>query len=360
MALIQTISWNQQSGDELVYKFPSNNITLGSVLTVNESQQAFFFKNGVLYDSFGAGRHVLSTSNLPLLHKLINLPSGGETTFASEVWFVSKLEKRNMLWGAGGLRILDPYFRIPIKLSARGQYGIRIFDPAVFLKKMVGTMSFVTTEIIEDQFVADVVEAVKVAISQFMQEKGISINEIGASYRALSNYVAKSVDIAFEQYGVGLLNFNIEDISFDEKDVGYQKVMDGIAEKARLDSLGINYMQSRQLDIAQTAAGNEGTGNFMGIGMGLGIGNSLGQYVGNSFMQPAAMMPSFYVAVAGQTTGPYTFDVIQDKIKKGEVVPATYVYKVGGTAWVKACETPELASIFGVGAPPPPPPPPVV
>ena len=51
--------------------------------------------------------------------------------------------------------------------------------------------------------------------------------------------------------------------------------MEGIAEQARLSKLGVSYLQQKQLDIAQTAAGNEGAGNFMGIGMGLGVGNNL-------------------------------------------------------------------------------------
>ncbi len=45
--------------------------------------------------------------------------------------------------------------------------------------------------------------------------------------------------------------------------------MEGIAEQAKLNKLGVNYLQQKQIDIAQTAAGNEGAGNFMGIGMGL-------------------------------------------------------------------------------------------
>ena len=101
MAIIKSIYWEQNSREDLVYKFPFNNVTTGSVLTVNESQEAFFFKSGILCDSFTSGRYVLSSANLPVLEKLINLPSGGETTFSAEVWFISKLEKRNLLWGTG-------------------------------------------------------------------------------------------------------------------------------------------------------------------------------------------------------------------------------------------------------------------
>lgn len=359
MALIKSIYWEQEDREELVYKFPFNSINMGSVLTVNESQEALFFKSGVLCDTFGAGRHTLSTANLPILKKLINLPSGGETTFTAEVWFVSKLEKRNMYWGTGGLRIIDPYFQIPIKISARGQYGIKVSDSALFMKKLIGTLSYVTTELIEEQFRIDVIETVKVSIAKFMKENNVNINELGVSYKDLSKSVSRDLQAVYDEYGVELLNFNVEDISFDENDKGYQTVMEGVAEQAKLNKLGVSYVQQKQLDIAQTAAGNEGAGNFMGVGMGLGMGNTVGQMVGCAIqnMPQTPLLSSFYVAKNGQTTGPFTIDVIQGMIKQGEVTTTTYVYKVGGQAWVLAVDDAELSRLFSMMAPPPPPPP---
>lgn len=363
MALIKSIYWEQEDREELVYKFPFNNISLGSVLTVNESQEALFFKSGVLCDTFGAGRHILSTANLPVLNKLINLPSGGESTFMAEVWFVSKLEKRNMFWGTGGLRIVDPYFQIPIKISARGQYGVRVSDSALFLKKLIGTLSYITTDLIEEQFRIDVIETVKVSIAKFMKENNVNINELGVSYKELSKTIACDLQAVFDEYGVELLNFNLEDIGFDENDKGYQTVMEGVAEQAKLSKLGVSYAQQKQFDIAQTAAGNEGAGNLMGMGMGLGMGNAVGQMIGNTMqaMQPpmpqAPQMSSYYVAKNGQTTGPFTVDIIQGMIKQGEVTTTTYVYKVGGQAWVLAVDDTELSRLFVMTTPPPPPPP---
>lgn len=364
MAIINTLSWEQTSREDIVYKFPSQEITLGSVLTVNESQEALFFKNGTLCDTFGAGRHVLSTSNLPILGKLVNLPSGGKTTFTAEVWFVSKLNKRDMFWGTGGLRIIDPYFQIPIKISARGQYGIRIIDSAMFIKKLIGTLTNFSSEQIDEQLRIDVVETVKVSISKYMKENNVNINELGVSYRELSRTIIKSLSEVFEEYGIELLNFNVESIDFDEKDKGYQAVMDGIAEQARLSKLGISYAQQKQFDIAQTAAGNEGAGNFMGVGMGFGMGNGMGQMMGQvmgNTMQAAPLPPqppqlaSFYIANNGQTVGPYALDVIQGMIARGEVTANTYVYKVGGSAWTFAMNTPELAQFFAPTPPPPAP-----
>lgn len=360
MAIINSIYWEQNNQEELVYKFPFNNITMGCVLTVNESQEAFFYKSGTLCDSFTAGRHVLSSANLPILQHLINIPSGGDTTFTAEVWFVSKLDKRNMLWGTGGLRVVDPYFQIPIKLSARGQYGIRISDGGLFLKKLIGTIGFASTDLIEEQFKVDVVEAVKVSIAKFMKENNFTINDLGSEYKALSKVVSKELQATFDEYGVQLLNFNFEDINFDENDKGYQTVMEGIAEQAKLSKLGVSYLQQKQIDIAQTAAGNEGVGTFMGIGMGFGMGNNIGNMVADSIRQsgiatPPPPMSSYYVAKNGQTVGPYSMDVIQGMIQRKEIVNTTYVYKVGGKEWVFAGNEPEIARLLSLLTPPPPP-----
>lgn len=360
MPIIKSIYWNQSPDDCLVYLFPFKDITLGSVLTVNDSQEAYFYKNGSLCDKFGPGRHVLSSSNIPILNKIINIPSGGDSTFKASVWFVSKLEKRNLLWGAGGLRVIDPYFQVPIKISARGQYGVRIKDGGLFILKFVGTQAFITMDLIYDQFRVDVVEAVKVSLSRYMKETGVNINELGTEYRNLSKVIASELQNSFDEYGVELLNFNIEDISFDENDKGYQTVMEGIAEQAKLKKLGVDYVQQKQIDIAQTLAGNQGAGVFMGAGVGMGVGQQMGQAFGqmmnNNPVAPAPALSSFYVAKDGQTTGPFRLDVIQNMIAAGEILQTTYVYKVGGSAWVNAVQEPEIAQIFNTMAPPPPPP----
>jgi membrane protease subunit (stomatin/prohibitin family) len=357
MAIINSIYWDQKDSDELVHKYDSHEITLGSVLTVNESQEAYLYKSGTLYNVYRRGRHVLSTSNIPILNKLINLPSGGKTTFVTEIWFISLLDKRNMYWGTGNLRVIDPYFEIPVKIFARGTYGIRINDSSLFMRLLVGNAKCSSSDEVKEQFRVTVVEAVKVSISRYMKEKGININELGTEFPSLSTAIYEQLRKDFLSYGIVLLNFDIEDISFDESDPGYQKVMDGIAEQIRLKKLGVNYVQNRKLDIAEAAAGNEGAGNFMGIGMGMSIGQTIGNMVNSTIQQcepvpPVPQQDFFYVAVNGQTTGPFPLDAIKQDIVQGRITGNTYIFKVGGKNWNKAeVEFPQLFS----PVPPPPP-----
>ncbi len=55
-----------------------------------------------------------------------------------------------------------------------------------FLKKLIGTIGFANTDLLEDQFRTDVIEAVRVTIAKFMKENDVNVNELGSEYKALS------------------------------------------------------------------------------------------------------------------------------------------------------------------------------
>ena len=66
--LFDVIQYNGNQED-LVWKFPYNNLSIGALLIVNKSQEAVFVKGGVVCDVFGEGTHTLSSKNR---NKLLN------------------------------------------------------------------------------------------------------------------------------------------------------------------------------------------------------------------------------------------------------------------------------------------------
>jgi len=84
MALINVIKCDIVDG-EFCYKFPSDDLKLGSQLIVYPSQTAFFVKGGEILDAFTSGTYTLSSENIPMLNKVINIPFGGDTPFKAEV-----------------------------------------------------------------------------------------------------------------------------------------------------------------------------------------------------------------------------------------------------------------------------------
>ncbi|MBR1964380.1 MAG: SPFH domain-containing protein [Muribaculaceae bacterium] len=98
MALIDVVKC-EVNERELVYKFPSSDLRIGTQLVVHTGQVAFFVKGGEVMDMFSSGTHTIKTSNIPILNKLINLPFGGNSPFQAEVWFINTLSILNSKWG---------------------------------------------------------------------------------------------------------------------------------------------------------------------------------------------------------------------------------------------------------------------
>ena len=92
MALIDVISI-EADDQELVSKFPSDNLRLGSQLVVHPAQTAFFVHGGKICDEFTAGTYTLKNEELPLLNQLINIPFCSDSPFKAEVWFINQLHK---------------------------------------------------------------------------------------------------------------------------------------------------------------------------------------------------------------------------------------------------------------------------
>ena len=140
MSAIDLVKWNG-SPSLLAWKFPSEELSTWTQLIVNESQDAYVVRGGVYEGPFGAGRHTLSTENLPLLRSLIGIPFGGSSPFSAEVWYVNRVTNLDVRWGTPDpIQLLDPRYGIMVPVRAFGQYGIRIVDSKKFLLKLVGTL----------------------------------------------------------------------------------------------------------------------------------------------------------------------------------------------------------------------------
>ena len=90
MAIIDVVRFDGlKSRDWLIYKYPSEELVLGTQLVVQEGQVALLVKGGIVADVFYPGTYTLATENLPILKSLINLPFGGRTPFSAEVYFIN-------------------------------------------------------------------------------------------------------------------------------------------------------------------------------------------------------------------------------------------------------------------------------
>jgi len=138
--MAQVIEWKNPGPEDIVWKYPEEEITWGAQLIVREFEAAVFFRDGKAYDVFGPGRHTLTTLNLPLLTGILRRLAGfGETPFKAQVIFVST----RVVDGKYGVRAQTTDLA---PLLLHGTFFFKVEDPSLFVNEVVGGQKFYTTE----------------------------------------------------------------------------------------------------------------------------------------------------------------------------------------------------------------------
>lgn len=146
MAPMASVIKYEGDNSTFIWKHPCEDFNTSTQLIVHESQEAIFFMNGQTLDLFGAGRYTLETENIPLIRKVTNLPTGGQTPFHCEVYFVNKTEQMAIRWGTDSkVQYLEPTYKFPISIGASGEMSLSVADSRKLLIELVGTEAFFRT-----------------------------------------------------------------------------------------------------------------------------------------------------------------------------------------------------------------------
>jgi membrane protease subunit (stomatin/prohibitin family) len=299
MAILDLIEHANERSDELVHREPedeSGEFRLGSQLVVRESQRAVFFRDGKALDTFGPGRHTLSTSNIPLLTALIGIPFGGDSPFKAEVYFVSMREFTDLKWGSPQpIAYRDTELGM-VRLRAFGTYSMSVADPSLFVTQVVGTRGAFTTGLIED-FLRSIV------INEFNDMLGdvhTSLLDIQAMSRELADASRAALSDDFARLGLQLTTFQISSITPPEE---VQRRIDERSGMAAIGDLGA-YTQFKTAQAIGDAATNQGTaGDVASAGVGLGAGVGIGQAMAGAIRDANQQTPANAASQAEAATG---------------------------------------------------------
>jgi membrane protease subunit (stomatin/prohibitin family) len=264
--LIEIIEWLDQSGDEMLFRVPqqgSADFKLGAQLIVRESQMAIFFKDGHTCDSFGVGRHTLSTLNVPILTRLLSFPFGFNSPFRAEVYFVNLKVFTTLKWGTKDPVTFEDSKLGLVRLRGHGAYTIRVTQPLLFLNTIVGRQALFTTDDIQD-YLRDVIIA---RMNDLLGEKLDSILDLPGQYEKIAEEFKKGVAEEFSKYGLELIDFFISSITPPDE-VGRM-----IDQRSGLEAVG-DLDKFFKFEMAKGLA-NSGiagaTGNTMGMAAGVGL-----------------------------------------------------------------------------------------
>lgn len=142
MAIINVVRFDGlKNRDWLIYKYPSEELVLGTQHIVQEGQTAIFVRGGSVADVFYSGTHTLSTQNLPILKSIVNIPFWGKTPFSAEIYFLNTTVRLNINWGTTDpIQLIDPKYYVKLRIRAFGQMGLKVLDEITLFKELIGGM----------------------------------------------------------------------------------------------------------------------------------------------------------------------------------------------------------------------------
>jgi excisionase family DNA binding protein len=280
--IIDVIEVANQQQDEMVRRLPeygAGDFRFGSQVIVREFQQSVFFRDGKAYDTFGPGRHTITTANAPLLTELIGKVTDGRTPFTAEVYFVSMREFLDQKWGtAEPIPLRDADLGL-VRLRAFGTFSLQISDVALFVNKIVGAQGIYQTPQIT-RFLRGIIIA---RMTDLLGELGKGLFDLPSLYDEIgAGAKAKALD-DFANLGIQLKTLYINSISPTEETAR------AIDERASMGAIGDmqKYMQFQMARGVRDAAQAEGGGGLASAGVGLGAGVGMGSAMAQMMSQMA-------------------------------------------------------------------------
>ncbi len=277
---VDVIRWENPENYLLVKKFARNldEIKDNTNLIVDPGYGAIFVHNGKIEAiQTEGGKWELTTTNVPFLTALKSWKSLWESNDKASVYFVKTTEILNQKWGTKNpVKYIDPKYSFPVKLRAFGNLTLKISDIEKFWVNYIGTRSEVTIDEIKEV----VVDRLLQQITSVLASDSYSYVDIDAKRVEIAKKLESAVNAEIEILGLSITDFRIEDTNFDtETEKLIMKVSEQTANVRAMNELSDvnvkameNYTKTKNLDIMQEAAGNDGAlwgmvGTMVGMNM---------------------------------------------------------------------------------------------
>jgi len=198
--MAQVIEWKDPRPEDIVWKYPEEDITWGAQLIVHEYEAAVFFRDGKAYDVLGPGRHTLTTLNLPLLTKILSRIAGyKETPFKASVIFIST----RVFPGKYGTRAQTTELA---PLQVYGAFWFKAENPQLFVMEVVGGQNAYTTSDVNDYLRGFLNEKVIDELSRY------DLLTVFTKLDETSLTVKNAILDAFRRIGLDLVDLRFEGI----------------------------------------------------------------------------------------------------------------------------------------------------
>ncbi|UCH70835.1 MAG: SPFH domain-containing protein, partial [Candidatus Bathyarchaeota archaeon] len=267
MPIVEKVSWDFASAEDIAYRFPNLSLKYGSQVIVKENQWAVFFRDGKAYDVFGPGRHTITSKNIPLLTGALKALRIIGDIFECEAVFVSNSQFRAKFGGQAYSAPSGPV-QYQAELGFFGYLLYKVEDPKLFVVEFFGNRGASTSGDIENYIRGFINERV---IDDFAH---YDIFKLVKSVDETTDKVALKIRDEAARIGLKIIDTIFEGVKIPEE---ARRFASGMGQQA----MAMQYMK-------ETAeALPEGGGGAAAAGVGAGVGIAMGTTLAKT-MQPQA------------------------------------------------------------------------
>jgi excisionase family DNA binding protein len=287
--LIDIIEWTDDSRDTLSWRFPDEDkaIKNGAQLIVRESQTVQFVYLGELGDTFGPGKHTLTTDNIPILTRLKSWKYGFESPFKADVYFVTTRLFTGNKWGTSNpLMLRDDDFGI-VRARAFGTYDFRIVDPRLFLKEVAGSDHNFRL----DEFADTMRSRIVSVFSDALATSKVPLLDVAARYGELGDALLPLINpVVSAKYGLEITAFVVENVSVPPE---VEEAIDKRSSMAAVGNLSdfVKYQMGKGMESGGAGAGGMATELAVGLAIAQQMMQQGGGVLGGAGA-PAAASPA--------------------------------------------------------------------
>ena len=267
--LIDIIEWTDDSRDTLSYRFPDDDkaIKNGAQLIVRESQVAQFMYLGEFGDTFGPGKHTLTTDNIPVLTTLKSWKYGFNSPFKADVYYLNTRLFTGNKWGTSNpIMARDQDFGI-VRLRAFGTYDFHIIDPKLFLKEVAGSDQNFRLEEFADTMRSRIVSV----FSDALATSHVPVLDVATRFTELGEALLPLINPAVGQkYGLEITSFILENVSVPPE------VEEAIDKRSSMSAIGnLNDFVKYEMAKGMGSGGAGGAGMAAELAVGFGIAQQM-------------------------------------------------------------------------------------
>lgn len=262
--VLEVIEFNDDSRDTLVWRFPDEDkaIKRGAQLIVRESQTAQFVYLGSFGDTFGPGKHSLTTDNIPILTKLASWKFGFESPFKADVYYVTTRLFTGNKWGTQNPIMLRDEDLGVVRARAFGTFDFKIADPRLFLKEVSGTDHHFRL----DEFNETMRSRVVSVFSEALAQARVPIFDVATRYSELGDSLLPLINvITTAKYGLEITSFIVENVSVP------QEVEQAIDKRSSMSAVGNlnDYVRFQMAESLTKGGSNTGVASELALGMAM-------------------------------------------------------------------------------------------